>query len=106
MDNPYCSVIGHPTGRLLGERPGYELDIPRLVEAAAKGNVFFEVNAQPERLDLSDTLVREAVEGGAKIAISTDAHSPAHLGFMRYGIGQARRGWLRGYEDLLELLKR
>lgn len=114
MDNPHCTIIGHPRGRRLGERPGYELDLPRIVEAAVEKKVALEINAQPERLDLSDALVRKAVEGGAKIAVSTDAHAPEQLAYMRYGVGQARRGWLsaqdvlntRGYDALLELIKR
>lgn len=85
-----------------------------LPRPAAERNVLFEINAQPERLDLTDALAREAVGGGARIAISTDAHAAAHLSFMRYGVGQARRGWLqakdvintRSHSELLKLLKR
>ena len=114
MDNKNCTIIGHPTGRRFDSRPGYELDFPRLIEAAAQRNVAFEINAQPERLDLSDTYARQASEGGVKVAISTDAHSPRHLGFMRYGVGQARRGWIEakdvlntlGTEELLKAIKR
>lgn len=114
MDNQYCTIIGHPTGRRLDARPGYELDFSRLIEAAAERNVAFEINAQPERLDLSDTYARQAAEAGVKIAISTDAHSPGHLAFMRYGINQARRGWVEadsvlntlGPEALLRAIKR
>ncbi|MFW6251534.1 MAG: DNA polymerase/3'-5' exonuclease PolX [Alkalispirochaetaceae bacterium] len=114
MDNRYCTIIGHPTGRRFDARRGYDLDFPRLIEAARERNVAFEINAQPERLDLSDSYARQAAEGGVMIAISTDAHSPRHLAFMRYGVGQARRGWLEaksvlntlGVEELLAAIKR
>jgi DNA polymerase (family 10) len=114
MDNENCTVIGHPTGRRFDSRRGYELDFPRLIEAAKQRNVAFEINAQPERLDLSDSFARQATEGGVRVAISTDAHSPRQLGFMRYGVGQARRGWIEakdvlntlGTRELLSAIKR
>lgn len=114
MDNPHCSIIGHPTGRLLGSRQPYPVNMKRLLEAAAERGVFFEINAQPERLDLRDEDVHAAKELGIKLAIATDAHSPANLAYMRYGVDQARRGWLtasdvlntRSWEDLAPLLER
>jgi DNA polymerase (family X) len=92
--HPLVHILGHPTGRMIGVREGLSPDIPKLVEAAAEHNVALEINANYMRLDLRDSHVRTAVEGGALIAINTDAHSPEHLDFMRYGILTARRGWL------------
>lgn len=100
MDNPYCDIIAHPTGRLLGSREAYPVNMERLLRAAAERGCFFEINAQPERLDLRDEDVHAARELGIRIAISTDAHAPANLRFIRYGVAQARRGWLTA-EDVL-----
>ena len=114
MDHPHVNIIGHPTGRLLGEREAYPLDMKRLLAAAKERGCFVELNAQPTRLDLCDVHVHLAKDMGARVAISTDAHSPATLNYMRYGIDQARRGWLepddvintRSLPALLKLLKR
>ncbi len=114
MDNRHVSIIAHPTGRLLGERDAYALDVERLIEAAHERGCALELNAQPERLDLNDAHVQAAKAGGVKIAISTDAHAPAALDFMRYGVDQARRGWLQAddvintqpLEQVKRLLKR
>ena len=95
MDNPHCSIIGHPTGRLLGSRGAYPVNMQRLLEAAAERGVSLEINAQPERLDLRDEDAHAARELGIKLSIATDAHAPANLAFMRYGVDQARRGRLR-----------
>ncbi|MFO7780993.1 MAG: DNA polymerase/3'-5' exonuclease PolX [Spirochaetia bacterium] len=100
MDNPHCSIIGHPTGRLLGSRDAYPVNMQRLLEAAAERGVSFEINAQPERLDLRDEDAHAARELGIRISIATDAHAPANLGFMRYGVDQARRAWLRATDVL------
>lgn len=94
MDNPHVSIIGHPTGRLIGEREPYALDIERLLRAAAERRCCLEINAQPERMDLTDTHCRLAKSLGVALAISSDAHSTASLGLIRFGIDQARRGWL------------
>jgi len=88
-----ADIVCHPTGRVLLSREGYPLDIEAVIEAAVEYDVALEVNAYPDRLDLRDTHVRLAMERGAKIAINTDAHGPAHLPFMRYGVATARRGW-------------
>jgi len=109
MENPYCAIIGHPTGRRLGKRPGYELDLERIFEAAGKHGVILEINAQPERLDLRDAHARLAGKAGIPVAISTDAHSTRNLDYMRFGVSQARRAWLsatdvvntRGVTELL-----
>ncbi len=93
MEHPAVNVIGHPTGRMLGKRPGYELDLDAVVEAAVRTGTALEVNASPRRLDLSGEMVRRAVEAGATLTISTDAHSTGDLGSMRYGVATAQRGW-------------
>ena len=94
MDNRYCNILAHPTGRLLGERLGYPLDLERVMKGAKERGCFLELNAHPVRLDLDDVHCKIAKEMGIKVAISTDAHSAVALDMMRYGIGQARRGWL------------
>jgi DNA polymerase (family 10) len=100
MDNTYFNILAHPTGRLLGQREPYPLDMERLMQAALDRGCFLELNAQPERLDLTDYHCKMAKEMGLKLAISTDAHSDQSLEFMRFGIGQARRGWLEA-DDII-----
>jgi DNA polymerase (family 10) len=87
-------VLGHPTGRLLLVRDAYPFDFERVAAEAARRGVWMEINASPERLDLSDTPLRAAKARGVKFIISTDAHHPKHLQNMRYGVTMARRGWL------------
>lgn len=94
MDNPFFHILAHPSGRLIGERDPYEIDMDRVLAHAAQNGCFLEVNAHPDRLDLTDIQCQEAKERGVKLAISTDAHSVRHLDYMRYGVGQARRGWI------------
>src|SRR5262249_23583627 len=89
--NRYFNILGHPTGRLLLKRPGYELDMAQIIEHARKAGCFFEINSSPDRLDLSAENARAALQAGVKLAISTDAHSTREFGLARYGIGQARR---------------
>ena len=93
MRHPAVNVIGHPTGRKIGRRPGYDVDLDRIVTAAVETGTALEVNASPRRLDLSGDGVRRAVEAGAKLAISCDAHSIGDLGSMPYGVATAQRGW-------------
>jgi len=92
--NPNVDIIGHPTGRLIGKRSAAELDMDRILPAAAEAGVALEINANPERLDLRDAHARMAVEHGCLLAINTDAHRPEHLDFRKYGVGTARRGWV------------
>lgn len=114
MDNPHVNILAHPTGRRLGERQGYEVDMERLLDAALERGCYLEVNAQPDRLDLDDVHCKMAKERGLKLAISTDAHRASELDSMRFGVGQARRGWLerddvlntRRWQDLRQLLRR
>ena len=100
LENPYVNVIGHPTGRILLRREGFPFDFERVATEAGKRNIHFEINAQPDRLDLPAHLLRIAKSKGVKFIISTDAHHVRHLDFMRYGVWMARRGWL-GPPDVL-----
>ncbi len=94
MENPYFTILAHPTGRLLGLRDAYELDMEAIIDACRQNGCILELNAQSDRLDLNDIHAKMAKEAGVKIAISTDAHSIDDLDLMHFGIGQARRGWL------------
>jgi DNA polymerase (family 10) len=94
MDSPYFSILAHPTGRLINAREAYEIDLERVLEAARERGCVLELNAQPDRLDLDDRGCRLAKEIGVKVAISTDAHRASDLDLMRFGVDQARRGWL------------
>lgn len=94
MDNRYFTILGHATGRLLLKRPGYEIDIERVIEHARVNGCFFEINSSPDRLDLAWAQARLAAQAGVKIAISTDAHSTREYDLIRYGIDQARRAGL------------
>jgi DNA polymerase (family 10) len=94
MENRLVHIIAHPTGRLIGQREPYEVDIELIIKRAAQEGIALEINASPERLDLKDEHARMCKEYGAPVMIGTDAHAIVHLEFMRYGVGTARRGWL------------
>jgi DNA polymerase (family 10) len=94
MENPHVDLVAHPTGRLLGQRESYSVDVERLVEAARRTGTALEINAAPERLDLRDTHARMAQERGVMLAINTDAHTRYQLRYMEFGVGTARRGWV------------
>jgi DNA polymerase (family 10) len=96
IEHPLVDAIGHPTGRLLGRREPYALDLERVVEAAARTGTFLEINANPDRRDLSDVNARLAVERGVRIVIDSDAHGVERLANVRYGVATARRAWLTG----------
>jgi len=100
ISNPYVSIIGHPTGRILLGRAGYTLDMEAVIEAAITHGVCIEINAHPSRLDLDWRLVRRARDKGMKIPINPDAHALVGLDDMRYGIGIARKGWLSAADVL------
>lgn len=100
MDDPLFHIFAHPTGRLIGERPGYQIDLDKVMKGALDRGCFLELNALPSRLDLDDVHCRTAKAMGLKVAISSDAHSTLGLANIRYGVDQARRGWL-GSEDVL-----
>jgi DNA polymerase (family 10) len=114
MDNSHFNIFAHPTGRLIDRRAPCEFDIERVLKAAFERGCIIEINAQPERLDLPDVHCKTDKEIGVKFAISTDAHSISDLDFMRFGVDQARRGWLeskdvvntRSWPELQTLLKR
>ena len=114
MENRHVSIIAHPTGRLIGEREPYEIDMERAISAAHDVGCFLEINAEPDRLDLNDIDAHASKTMGVKLAISTDAHSVNALEYMRFGVDQARRGWLepadvintRPLSELRKLLKR
>ncbi|MGZ5478885.1 MAG: DNA polymerase/3'-5' exonuclease PolX [Candidatus Aminicenantales bacterium] len=114
IDNPFVNIFCHPSGRLINERPAYEIDLEKVMRAAVERGCYLELNAHPDRLDLDDVHCQMAKKLGLKIALSTDAHSLDDLALMRFGIGQARRGWLepadvintRSLAELRRLLKR
>ncbi|MDZ7708432.1 MAG: DNA polymerase/3'-5' exonuclease PolX [Trueperaceae bacterium] len=94
LAHPSVNVLGHPTGRLLGQRDGFAIDLDAVIAAAREHDVALEINAHPARLDLDDRWARVAAKAGVPIAINTDAHAPAELGLLPHGVLQARRAWL------------
>lgn len=109
-ENPYVHVIGHPTTRLIGRRPGLDVDLDAVFAACARTGTALEINASPERLDLGDEHILRARRHGVRFAINSDAHSVLHLANLRYGVGTAQRGLLTGDEVIntwpLQRLKR
>lgn len=93
LQHPHVRVLAHPTGRLLGKREPYAVDVGEIVKVARDHGVWLEVNAQPDRLDLNDLHVAMAREAGITLVVNTDAHRVAELDCLRYGVDQARRGW-------------
>ncbi|MBI2552521.1 DNA polymerase/3'-5' exonuclease PolX [Candidatus Uhrbacteria bacterium] len=93
LKHPLVNILFHPTGRKIGKREPYAVDISKIIRAAAQYGVALEINAAPERLDLKDLHIREAVEAGAKLVIDSDAHAAAHFKWLDFGVAQARRGW-------------
>jgi len=114
MSTGLINIIAHPTGRIVGVREPYPVDMPKIIEAAKKYGVMLELNSYPERLDLNDSHCRLAKEMGVMVAISTDSHNRLHLDYIRYGIHTARRGWLekddvlntRPLKEVLKILRR
>jgi DNA polymerase (family 10) len=92
---PCVDVLAHPAGRLIGRRAGVSVDWDEIFRAAADHGVMLEIDAQPERLDLDDILARKAIASGVTLTIGSDAHAPAELGYLRWGVSQARRAWAR-----------
>ena len=111
MRNPWVSLIAHPTGRVLGEREAYQVDMEAVLQAARKTGTALEINAYPLRLDLNDTYARRAKALGVPLAVNTDAHVISNLDALPYGVATARRGWLEKGDilntlELPELLKK
>ena len=114
MKNPHVSIIAHPTGRLIGERDPYDIDIEEVFKVAKETGTALEINAYPLRLDLNDTYVKKAKQMGIPIVISTDTHIKNQFDYMSYGVSIARRGWLEkkdvlntlNYKQLIERLKK
>jgi DNA polymerase (family 10) len=94
MDHPHFSLLAHPSGRLLDRRAPYDVDMLRIIRHARERGCFLELNAHPERLDLLDSQCQMAKEEGVLVSIDSDAHSTFDFANLRYGVGQARRGWL------------
>lgn len=93
LEHPKVRILGHPTGRKLNKREGFEVDWDKIFAVCKKRNIFLEINAWPDRLDLPDVLVREAIKNGLKLVINTDAHALNDLDLMEYGVSVVRRGW-------------
>ena len=106
LECPHIKAIGHPTGRLLLHRDGFPFDFEKIAKECARRNVCLEINASPERLDVSAPLIRLAKAHGVKFVISTDAHHPKHLHNMPYGVSMARRGWLSPKTSSIQCLAR
>jgi len=101
--NPSVDILFHPTGRLINKRPGYPVDVEKVVEVAKDTGTVLEIDAHYDRLDLKDEYVRMAVRNGVKLVIDSDAHHPIHYAFLTFGVGQARRGWAT-QQDILNTL--
>ncbi len=114
FENPYVNILAHPTGRMIGVREPIALDMETILAKAKEYNIHMEINAQPERLDLTDIHAKMAKEMGVKMAINTDSHNLFSLHYMEYGVNQARRGWCeksdiintRSLKELKKLLQR
>ena len=98
--NPHVDVIAHPTGRMIPNREGADLDMDAILAAAAEQRTALEINAHPSRLDLDDIYARRAVEMGIRLSINTDAHSDSDLDLLHFGVATARRGWVKA-EDVI-----
>lgn len=113
MDNPLVDIIGHPTGRIISQRQGYEIDLNKILTKAQQTGTALEINSYPDRLDLSDLDARRAAEFGVMLAINTDAHEIANLQWIKFGVATARRAWLSrrnilnalSYQEILKLKK-
>lgn len=103
LQNPYVTLLSHPTGRIFFQREGYEVDLEAVFKAASDTGVVLEINGQPDRLDLDGSCAKEAKEMGVKLSCNTDAHSARQLENMRYAVATARRGWIEA-EDVLNTL--
>jgi DNA polymerase (family 10) len=103
VSHPRVMIFGHPTGRRINRRPAATYDFPTVAKACADHGVAMEIDGQPERMDMDEVLTRQALEAGVKLVISSDAHATRELGYMRWGVTQARRGWAQT-KDVLNTL--
>jgi DNA polymerase (family 10) len=103
IENPFTTIVGHLTGRLLLARSGYSLDMDKVFDACAANRVALEINASPQRLDLDWRYIKRAKDKGIRFCIGPDAHSPEGLDDVFYGLGIARKGWLEP-DDLLNCM--
>lgn len=103
--NPYVRLIAHPTGRIIGKRPGYQVNMEKLIQLAAETGTALELNANPQRLDLAAAHLEAAKAAGVKVAINTDAHDKKHLDFMKTGVRAAKKGWLEQGDILNSMTK-
>jgi DNA polymerase (family 10) len=114
MENEYVHIFAHPTGRRINKREPYDFDFEKVMRKAKEKNIFIEINAHPERLDLNDINAKKAKEIGVKFSISTDAHSIGEMDYMDFGIWQARRGWIEKgdvvntlpYKEFIQAIRR
>jgi DNA polymerase (family 10) len=95
MENPHADILFHPTGRVIGKRDAYDIDMDAVIAAAKRTGTVLEIDALPERLDLKDEHARKAVAAGVNLVIDSDAHHLSHFDVLPYGIATARRGWVR-----------
>ncbi|OGH02475.1 MAG: hypothetical protein A2798_02360 [Candidatus Levybacteria bacterium RIFCSPHIGHO2_01_FULL_37_17] len=93
LSHKKVKILGHPTGRLLNNRSGYDLDFEKIFSFCKEKNIALEINSQPQRLDLSDALVKRAVQRGVKLVIDSDSHAASQMDLQKYGVFVARRGW-------------
>lgn len=114
LENPYVTILGHPSGRLINQREPYAVDMSKVIDAAIKNNVILEINSQPSRLDLQDFYCKLAKDRGAKFSIDTDSHHTSQIANLELGVAVAKRGWLEdvdvvnclGFLDLLKVIGR
>jgi DNA polymerase (family 10) len=114
LSHPKAKILAHPTGRLLNSRPGYDLNWEEIFDFCSKNNKALEINSSPDRLDLSDLIIKQAIAAGVKMVIDTDSHAIGQMTLMKYGIFMARRGWATkndilntlSYNEFLEWLKK
>jgi len=104
LSHPKAKILTHPTGRLLNERPGYEIDFDQVFDFCKKNNKAVEINAWPQRLDLSDVRIKEAIAHGVKMVIDSDSHAVWQMDNLRFGVDVARRGWAEK-SDMLNTLE-
>jgi DNA polymerase (family 10) len=100
MDHPHFTLLAHPSGRLIAKREPYDVDMPRIIRKARERGCYLELNAHPERLDLLDTYCQAARDEGVLVSINSDAHGVLDFDHLRFGVGQARRGWLEAKDVL------